>query len=57
MCNINKGDTESLLNIFKFNLHILTKLEVKCTERLVKKKNTRLYSESTGNRDTLLLTA
>ena len=57
MSDIYKRYAESLLNIFKLNLHILAELEVERTERLVKKQNSRLYGKRTCNCDTLLLTA
>ena len=57
MCNIYKRYAESLLNIFKLHLHILAKLEIKRTERFVKKKDSRLNGKCTGNGNTLLLTA
>ena len=57
MGDIYKRYAESLLNVFKLNLHILAELEIERSERLVKKEDSRLNGKRTGNCDTLLLTA
>ena len=57
MCYINEGDSNRLLYILQFNLHVLTELEVKCAKRLVKQKHAGVRYKCTGNCNTLLLTA
>ena len=56
MSNVDKGDAETLLNVLKFNLHILTKLKVKSTQGFVKKEYAGFNNQRTGDGNTLLLT-
>ena len=57
MSYVDKCDTDALLDVLKLNLHILAKLEVKCTEGLVKKKNSGVGNKRARNCYSLLLTA
>ena len=55
--NIDKGDSERLMHFLQLHLHILAHLEVKSRQRFVQQEHFRFVHDSSGNRDTLLLSA
>ena len=57
MSDVNEGDAEPAMHIFKLDLHILSHFEVECAERFVKEQNFGFVDQRSRYRHSLLLTA
>ena len=57
MSYVYKGNTDGLLYVLQLVLHVLAKLQVESTERLVQKKHLGMRNKRARNSNTLLLTA
>ena len=57
MCNVNESDAEFSLHLLKLDLHLLTHLEVQCSQRLVQKKDPRAVNDGSCDGNSLHLSA
>ena len=57
MGNIDKCNSQFLLKTLQFNLHLLTQLQVKRTQRFIQKQYLRFVDQCSCNRHSLFLTA
>ena len=57
MSNVDERDAEFLLETHQLVLHLLTELQVKCSERLIEEQYSRLIDYRSCHCDSLLLTA
>ena len=57
MSHIDEGDAELLVHLLELYLHVLPHLQVEGSQRLVKKKYSRLVHDGAGYGHTLLLTS
>ena len=55
--DIDKGNSQLIFQTDQFVLHVLTQFQIQCTQRLIQQQKLGLIYDSTGNGDTLLLTA
>ena len=51
----NKSNTQFIFYLNQLLLHVLTQLQIQCSQRLIQKQHFRLIYNSTGNGNTLLL--
>ena len=57
MSDINESDTQVSVHLLEFELHFLSHLKVKSSQRFIEEKNLRLIDQRPCDRDTLLLAA
>src|SRR5437660_1333977 len=57
MCDIDKCHTQPFLDTFELDLHLLAKLEVQRTQRLIEEQHARLVDQGAGKRHALALPA
>ena len=57
MGNIDESDSYFSLDLFQLDLHLFTDLGIQSSKRLIQKKDFRLIDKSSGNGNSLLLTA
>ena len=55
MGDIDESDAQPLLHILEFDLHLLTQLQIKRAQRLVKEQNLRFINQGPGDGHPLLL--
>ena len=55
MGDVDKSDTQFLVQLLQLNLHVVAHLEIEGAERLVQQEHFRLVDNRTCNRYTLLL--
>ena len=57
VCHINKGNSQTAVHFLQLHLHILTHLQVQCSQRFIQQQHFRLIHNGTGNCYTLLLSS
>ena len=57
VCNINKGNSQLLLQTLQLQLHGTAKLQIQCSKGFIQKQHSRIICQRSGNCHSLLLTA